>query len=154
MNILDRIQIKSSVDVAQIVVRLEKEFAIKATDENQKFIYWALFDTQSMIFNITHRNRIISEMESLWVRMTKDYWYLCGNDKKILNQTEETKNNSMDNSSKVESISVGDAVVKFADNNNVTIDNITYKTGTIEFADEVLKKRYSSELYRFRKMRW
>ena len=95
-------------------------------------------------------------MYSIWVDMTIDYWYLNGFDKKISKLSVDTEQETKSNNAnvKIKSIKRGDTETSFSENNNeTTINGVTYKTGTIEYDEDLLLNKYLKRLYKFRLLR-
>lgn len=154
MAILDKIKKQSRINVNEVIDILKGE--LKVTDDTIEKLHYSLYATLQLILNKTNRIYIIEDMFTLWVDMTKDYWRLNRYDK-ISNSLETDEQN--DEELKIKSIERGDTKIDFRDSNNETIINgVTYKTGTIEYDDDLLLNKYMKRLYKFRllgnKRRW
>lgn len=155
MTIIDKIKQQSRINVDEVTERLIREFKIEDNEESKIMLYDAMYGTLQIILNKTNRDYIIEDMYSLWVDMTIDYWYLNGFDKKYLEsiKKEETTQNN-DTNIKIKSIKRGDTETSFAENNNeTTVNGTVYKTGTINYDEDVLLERYIKRLYGFRLLR-
>jgi len=158
MAILDKIKGQSRINVNEVIDILKSE--LKVTDDTIEKLHYSLYATLQFILNKTNRIYIIEDMFTLWVDMTKDYWFLNGYDK-INNSSadKEQANKQDDEGLKVKRIERGDTNIEFRDSNNeTTINGVTYKTGTIEYDDDLLLNKYLKRLYKFRllgnKRRW
>lgn len=158
MAILDKIKKQSRINVNEVIDILKGE--LKVTDDTIEKLHYSLFATLQLILNKTNRIYIIEDMFTLWVDMTKDYWFLNRYDK-VHNSSkdEEQAEQQYDEGLKVKSIERGDTKIDFRDSNNeTTINGVTYKTGTIEYDDDILLNKYMKRLYKFRllgnKRRW
>ena len=134
MSIIEKIKRKSRINIDDVVERLRREFNITDKEEINTRLYDALYETLQLILNTTNRDYIIEDMYSIWVDMTIDYWYLNGFDKKISKLSVDTEQETKSNNAnvKIKSIKRGDTETSFSENNNeTTINGVTYKTGTI-----------------------
>ncbi len=161
MSIIEKIKRKSRINIDDVVERLRREFNITDKEEINTRLYDALYETLQLILNTTNRDYIIEDMYSIWVDMTIDYWYLNGFDKKISKLSVDTEQETKSNNAnvKIKSIKRGDTETSFSENNNeTTINGVTYKTGTIEYDEDLLLNKYLKRLYKFRllkrKRRW
>lgn len=161
MSIIEKIKQKSRINIDDVVERLRREFNITDKEEINTRLYDALYETLQLILNTTNRDYIIEDMYSIWVDMTIDYWYLNGFDKKISKLSVDTEQETKSNNAnvKIKSIKRGDTETSFSENNNeTTINGVTYKTGTIEYDEDLLLNKYLKRLYKFRllkrKRRW
>jgi len=160
MDILDKIKSQSRIDVNEVIEILKRE--LKVTDYTIEKLNYSLYATLQIILNKTNRIYIIEDMFTLWVDMTKDYWVLNRYDKigsSIKNEEQEKTDKQADEGLKVKRIERGDTNIEFRDSNNeTTINGITYKTGTIEYDEDLLLNKYLKRLYKFRllgnKRRW
>lgn len=158
MAILDKIKKQSRINVNEVIDILKGE--LKVTDETIEKLHYSLFATLQLILNKTNRIYIIEDMFTLWVDMTKDYWFLNRYDKVHNSSKDEEQAEQQDDEGlKVKSIERGDTKIDFRDSNNeTTINGVTYKTGTIEYDDDILLNKYMKRLYKFRllgnKRRW
>lgn len=158
MTILDKIKKQSRINVNEVIDILKGE--LKVTDETIEKLHYSLFATLQLILNKTNRIYIIEDMFTLWVDMTKDYWFLNRYDKVHNSSKDEEQAEQQDDEGlKVKSIERGDTKIDFRDSNNeTTINGVTYKTGTIEYDDDILLNKYMKRLYKFRllgnKRRW
>lgn len=158
MAILDKIKKQSRINVNEVIDILKGE--LKVTDETIEKLHYSLFATLQLILNKTNRIYIIEDMFTLWVDMTKDYWFLNRYDKVHNSSKDEEQAEQQDDEGlKVKSIERGDTKIDFRDSNNeTTINGVTYKTGTIEYDDDMLLNKYMKRLYKFRllgnKRRW
>lgn len=149
MNIKKEIQKKVAFDIEDLIVRLKDDFGIK--NKNIDKVEETLFDTLNIILNTIHQRKLPKELYTVWYRMTKDYWDLNGYSKYSNNEDDQ----SSDSNKQIKSITVGDTTTTFADNSTqVKINGVTYNTGTVDFDDDILVKKYKKELYNFRKLRW
>lgn len=146
MAILDKIKKQSRINVNEVIDILKSE--LKVTDDRLEKLHYSLYATLQLILNKTNRIYIIEDMFTLWVDMTIDYWRLNRYDK-INNFLETDEQN--DEELKIKSIERGDTKIDFRDSNNeTTINGVTYKTGTIEYDDDLLINKYMKRLYKFR----
>ena len=158
MAILDKIKKQSRINVNEVIDILKGE--LKVTDDTIEKLHYSLFATLQLILNKTNRIYIIEDMFTLWVDMTKDYWFLNRYDKVHNSSKDEEQAEQQDDEGlKVKSIERGDTKIDFRDSNNeTTINGVTYKTGTIEYDDDMLLNKYMKRLYKFRllgnKRRW
>lgn len=156
MSIIEKIKQKSRINIDDVVERLRREFNITDKEEINTRLYDALYETLQLILNTTNRDYIIEDMYSIWVDMTIDYWYLNGFDKKISKLSVDTEQETKSNNAnvKIKSIKRGDTETSFSENNNeTTINGVTYKTGTIEYDEDLLLNKYLKRLYKFRLLR-
>lgn len=106
-----------------------------------------------IILDVTHQPKVPSELYTTWLRMTKDYWYLNGFDK--LNKSEGETEDKSKEKREIQSISIGDTKTTFVDKSSqISINGVTYSTGTINYSEDALIEKYKKDLYRHRKMRW
>lgn len=158
MTILDKIKKQSRINVNEVIDILKSE--LKVTDDRLEKLHYSLFATLQLILNKTNRIYIIEDMFTLWVDMTKDYWFLNRYDKVHNSSKDEEQAEQQDDEGlKVKRIERGDTNIEFRDSNNeTTINGVTYKTGTIEYDDDILLNKYMKRLYKFRllgnKRRW
>lgn len=155
MAIIDKIKQQSRINIDEVTERLIREFKIEDNEESKILLYDAMYGTLQIILNKTNRDYIIEDMYSLWIDMTIDYWYLNGFDKKYFKpiETDETKQNDNTNI-KIKSIKRGDTETSFVENNNeTTINGRVYKTGTINYDEDLLLNKYLKRLYGFRLLR-
>ena len=149
MNIKKEIQKKVAFDIEDLIVRLKDDFGIK--NKNIDKVEETLFDTLNIILNTIHQRKLPMELYTVWYRMTKDYWDLNGYSKYSNSEDDQ----SSDSNKQIKSITVGDTTTTFADNSTqVKINGVSYNTGTVDFDDDILVKKYKKELYNFRKLRW
>lgn len=149
LNIKKEIQKKVTFNIEELIVRLKDDFGIK--NKNSDKVEESLFDTLNIILNTIHQCKLPKELYTVWYRMTKDYWDLNGYSKYSNNEDDQ----SSDSNKQIKSITVGDTTTTFADNSTqVKINGVTYNTGTVDFDDDILVKKYKKELYNFRKLRW
>lgn len=152
MTILERMKSQSRINVDEVIERLTKEFKI-SSDEGKEQVNYALYSTLQLILNTTNRDYLIEDMYSLWVDMTKDYWYLNGYDKQYNSNNTNTEEQSSNADVKIKSIKRGDTETTFAETKNqTTINGVTYQTGTINFDEDALVNKYIKRLYKFRKL--
>lgn len=153
MTILERMKSQSRINVDEVIERLTKEFKV-TSDEGKEQVNFALYSTLQLILNTTNRDYLIEDMYSLWVDMTKDYWYLNGYDKQYnSSNNENTEEQSSNADVKIKSIKRGDTETTFVESKNqTTINGVTYQTGTINFDEDTLTKKYIKRLYKFRKL--
>ncbi len=159
MTIIDKIKKQSRINVDEVIETLKKQLKIENDDVIEQ-LYYSLYATLQIILNTTNRLCIIEDMYTLWVDMTKDYWHLNGyNATNNSSDDTEQEKQTTDEDLKVKSIERGDTKIDFRESNNeTTINGVTYKTGTIEYDEDVLINRYQKRLYKFRllgkKRRW
>lgn len=152
MTILERIKSQSRINVDEVIERLTKEFKVMS-NEGKEQVNFALYSTLQLILNTTNRDYLIEDMYSLWVDMTKDYWYLNGYDKQYNSNNTSTEEQSSNVDVKIKSIKRGDTETTFVETKNqTTINGVTYQTGTINFDEDTLTKKYIKRLYKFRKL--
>ena len=115
---LEEIYNKTNIDMTAFIKRLEIELSINGIkDEEKKKIASAqlvcsIYDTMIIILGKTHQEKILNELYTTWLRMTKDYWYLNKYDKLFVKNIDI---NSDENSNlKIKSIQVGDTTTTFA----------------------------------------
>lgn len=159
MAIIDKIKSKSRINVNEITTLLKKD--LNVDDNGLEDLYYSLYATLQLILNTTNRDYIIEDMFTLWVDMTKDYWFLNRYDKKQSSSSGESEEESQaeDEGLKVKRVERGDTNIEFRDSNNeTTINGVTYKTGTIDYDEDMLLNKYLKRLYKFRllgrKRRW
>lgn len=154
MSILGKIKEKSiNIEIEELIQRLILELGIKEDENSNTLLYNALYHTLLIILDTTHLKKIIEPLYPTWVDMTKDYWWLSGCDK-ILNKVNQEESNTT-KKRKVKSIQVGDTTTTFVDDsNNIEINGNIYKTGTINFDDNILINKYSEALYRNRRFNY
>lgn len=153
MTIIEKIKSQSRINVDEVLERLSKEFKV-TSDDGKEQINFALYSTLQLILNTTNRDYLIEDMYSIWVEMTKDYWYLNGYDKKY-NSSNSTNIEEQSNNAdvKIKSIKRGDTETTFMETKNqTTINGTTYQTGTINFDEDALINKYIKRLYKFRKL--
>lgn len=156
---LEEIYNKTNIDMTAFIKRLEIELSINGIkDEEKKKIASAqlvcsIYDTMIIILGKTHQEKILNELYTSWLRMTKDYWYLNKYDKLFVKNIDI---NSDENSNlKIKSIQVGDTTTTFADTSSqIEINGTTYNTGTVDFDEDILVEKYKKALYENRRMRW
>lgn len=156
---LEEIYNKTNIDMTAFIKRLEIELSINGIkDEEKKKIASAqlvcsIYDTMIIILGKTHQEKILNELYTTWLRMTKDYWYLNKYDKLFVKNIDI---NSDENSNlKIKSIQVGDTTTTFADTSSqIEINGTTYNTGTVDFDEDILIEKYKKALYENRRMRW
>ena len=156
---LEEIYNKTNIDMTAFIKRLEIELSINGIkDEEKKKIASAqlvcsIYDTMIIILGKTHQEKILNELYTTWLRMTKDYWYLYKYDKLFVKNIDI---NSDENSNlKIKSIQVGDTTTTFADTSSqIEINGTTYNTGTVDFDEDILVEKYKKALYENRRMRW
>lgn len=153
MTIIEKIKSQSRINVDEVIERLLKEFKV-TSDDGKEQINFALYSILQLILNTTNRDYLIEDMYSIWVEMTKDYWYLNGYDKKY-NSSNSTNIEEQSNNAdvKIKSIKRGDTETTFMETKNqTTINGTTYQTGTINFDEDALINKYIKRLYKFRKL--
>ena len=149
MEVVEKLKNRTNIDVDQLIERLSKELSSKDTSQ----IEYALYDTLIIILDVTHQQKVPSELYTTWLRMTKDYWYLNGFDK--LNKSEGETEDKSKEKREIQSISIGDTKTTFVDKSSqISINGVTYSTGTINYSEDALIEKYKKDLYRHRKMRW
>ena len=149
MEVVEKLKNRTNIDVDQLIERLSKELSSKDTSQ----IEYALYDTLIIILDVTRQPKVPSELYTTWLRMTKDYWYLNGFDK--LNKSEGETEDKSKEKREIQSISIGDTKTTFVDKSSqISINGVTYSTGTINYSEDALIEKYKKDLYRHRKMRW
>lgn len=152
MTILERMKSQSRINVDEVIERLTKEFKV-TSDEGKEQVNFALYSTLQLILNTTNRDYLIEDMYSLWVDMTKDYWYLNWYDKQYNSNNTNSEEQSSNADVKIKSIKRGDTETTFVETKNqTTINGVTYQTGTINFDEDALRNKYIKRLYKFRKL--
>lgn len=155
MTTLEKIETKvTRIDIDELIKRLRLELKIpndETTKENaQMLLEYAIYDTLSLILDVTHLKKLDDSLESIWISMIKDYWYLNKYDK-LANPNEE----DIDDNLEVSSIKEGDTQVNFSSTSStININGTKYSTGTINFDKNILIEKYKKDLYRHRKFRW
>jgi hypothetical protein len=155
MTTLEKIKAKvTHIDIEELIKRLELELKIQNDDKTknsaQTLLEYAIYDTLSLILDVTHLRKIDDSLYSIWVSMIKDYWYLNKYDE-LINQSEEDDDNNLE----VSSIKEGDTQVNFSSTSStININGTKYSTGSISFDINILKEKYKKDLYRHRKFRW
>ena len=155
MDTLRIIKGRTKIDIDYLISRLKKELNI--AEDDYELIINSLYDTMIIILDKTHQPKVPNGLFTTWIRMTKDYWYLNGFNKLIKNNNENNPEEGKNevNSAIIEEVKIGDTTTKFAnETNSVEINGVKYKTGTIEYSEDVLVEKYKKDLYRHRKMRW
>lgn len=156
---LEEIYNKTNIDMTAFIKRLEIELSINGIKDEEKKkmasaqLVCSIYDTMIIILGKTHQEKILNELYTTWLRMTKDYWYLNKYDKLFVKNIDI---NSDENSNvKIKSIQVGDTTTTFADTSSqIEINGTTYNTGTVDFDEDILVEKYKKALYENRKMRW
>ena len=154
MAVLEKIKNRTKIDVDLLKKRLIKELNIdeKNSDAVEQLEY-SLFDILVIILDTIHQPKVPEGLYTTWLRMTKDYWYLNGYNKKF-DKTAEGESSS-NSKAKIKSLQIGDTTTTFSDpTSQVEINGITYGTGTVEYSEDALIEKYKKDLYRHRKMRW
>ena len=169
MTILEQIKSKTNIDVDNMLIkRLCKELKLPKqkiednegniietdyTEESIEQLEYDIFDILMIILDNTNLYKVPKEMYATVIDMTKDYWYLNKHDKLFLSEEERKKEN--EEQLKVKSIAVGDTTTTFSDKQSqVTINGVTYSTGTIDFNKNTLEEKYKEAFYRHRQPRW
>lgn len=138
-------KLDDEIDIDYLIKRLGKE--LNTEKEN---LYEIVLDVVIIILDYTNQGKMKFLQSTMLLNMIKDYYSLKGYDK--LDFEEGNKDNS---NIKVKSISVGDTTTTFVDEQSqITINGITYNSGTIEFDKNILLEKYAEELNRHRKIRW
>ena len=156
---LEEIYNKTNIDMTAFIKRLEIELSIVGIQDEEKKkmanaqLICSIYDTMIIILGKTHQEKILNELYTTWLRMTKDYWYLNKYDKLFVKNIDI---NSDENSNlKIKSIQVGDTTTTFADTSSqIEINGTTYNTGTVDFDEDILVEKYKKDLYENRRMRW
>ena len=149
MEVVEKLKNRTNIDVDQLIERLSKELSSKDTSQIEN----ALYDTLVIILDVTHQPKVPSGLYTTWLRMTKDYWYLNGFDK--LNKNDGETEDKSKEKREIQSISIGDTKTTFVDKSSqISINGVTYSTGTINYSEDALIEKYKRDLYRHRKMRW
>ena len=155
MTTLEKIETKvTRIDIDELIKRLRLELKIpndETTKDNaQMLLEYAIYVTLSLILDVTHLKKLDDSLESIWISMIKDYWYLNKYDK-LANPNEE----DIDDNLEVSSIKEGDTQVNFSSTSStININGTKYSTGTINFDKNILIEKYKKDLYRHRKFRW
>ena len=156
---LEEIYNKTNIDMTAFIKRLEIELSINGIkDEEKKKIASAqlvcsIYDTMIIILGKTHQEKILNELYTTWLRMTKDYWYLNKYDKLFVKNIDINSDENFN--LKIKSIQVGDTTITFADTSSqIEINGTTYNTGTVDFDEDILVEKYKKALYENRRMRW
>lgn len=148
MEIKDKIQCKSRINVDEVISRLKGE--LKVSENGKEQLSYSLYATLQLILSITNRICLIEDMYSIWIDMTKDYWKLNGYEKKYNSAINSEQENS-NKSNNIKSIKRGDTETTFVDEQNqIEIDGVKYQTGTIEYDEDILLNKYKKRLYKFR----
>lgn len=146
-----KIQSKLFFNIEYVKARLQKE--TKCQDEET--IYNVLYDVIMIILNYTHLNKIPDELETILLEIAKDYYFLNGFNDINDSSNGENEENIISNGQTIKSIQRLNEKIEFNEESNITkINGRNYSTGTIEFDEDTLLKKYSNRLNRFRKMRW
>ncbi len=156
---LEEIYNKTNIDMTAFIKRLEIELSINGIKDEEKKkmasaqLVCSIYDTMIIILGKTHQEKILNELYTTWLRMTKDYWYLNKYDKLFVKNIDI---NSDENSNvKIKSIQIGDTTTTFADTSSqIEINGTTYNTGTVDFDEDILVEKYKKALYENRRMRW
>ena len=156
---LEEIYNKTNIDMTAFIKRLEIELSIVGIQDEEKKkmasaqLVCSIYDTMIIILGKTHQEKILNELYTTWLRMTKDYWYLNKYDKLFVKNIDI---NSDENSNlKIKSIQIGDTTTTFADTSSqIEINGTTYNTGTVDFDEDILVEKYKKALYENRRMRW
>lgn len=156
---LEEIYNKTNIDMTAFIKRLEIELSINGIEDAEKKkiasaqLVCSIYDTMIIILGKTHQEKILNELYTTWLRMTKDYWYLNKYDKLFVKNIDIS---SDENSNlKIKSIQVGDTTTTFADTSSqIEINGTTYNTGTVDFDEDILVEKYKKDLYENRRMRW
>ena len=135
---LEEIYNKTNIDMTAFIKRLEIELSINGIKDEEKKkmasaqLVCSIYDTMIIILGKTHQEKILNELYTTWLRMTKDYWYLNKYDKLFVKNIDI---NSDENSNvKIKSIQIGDTTTTFADTSSqIEINGTTYNTGTVDF---------------------
>lgn len=156
---LEEIYNKTNIDMTAFIKRLEIELSINGIkDEEKKKIASAqlvcsIYDTMIIILGKTHQEKILNELYTTWLRMTKYYWYLNKYDKLFVKNIDINSDENFN--LKIKSIQVGDTTTTFADTSSqIEINGTTYNTGTVDFDEDILVEKYKKALYENRRMRW
>ena len=146
-----KIQSKLFFNIEYVKARLQKE--TKCQDEET--IYNVLYDVIMIILNYTHLNKIPDELETILLEIAKDYYFLNGFNDINDSSNGENEEKIISNGQTIKSIQRLNEKIEFNEESNITkINGRNYSTGTIEFDEDTLLKKYSNRLNRFRKMRW
>lgn len=156
---LEEIYNKTNIDMTAFIKRLEIELSINGIKDEEKKkmanaqLICSIYDTMIIILGKTHQEKILNNLYTTWLRMTKDYWYLNKYDKLFVKNIDI---NSDENSNlKIKSIQIGDTTTTFADTSSqIEINGTTYNTGTVDFDEDILVEKYKKALYENRRMRW
>lgn len=156
---LEEIYNKTNIDMTAFIKRLEIELSIVGIQDEEKKkmanaqLICSIYDTMIIILGKTHQEKILNNLYTTWLRMTKDYWYLNKYDKLFVKNIDI---NSDENSNlKIKSIQIGDTTTTFADTSSqIEINGTTYNTGTVDFDEDILVEKYKMALYENRRMRW
>lgn len=154
MSILEKLNNKSvNIEIEELIQRLILELGLNDNEDSKKLLYNALYHTLIIILDITHLKKVTEALYPTWVDMTKDYWALNGYTNILNKKSQQESSNTKKR--KVKSIAVGDTTTTFVDDsNNIEINGIIYKTGTINFDKNILIDKYSEALYRNRRFNY
>lgn len=154
MSVLEEIKNRTNINVELLKKRLIRELNVdEKEDKATEQVEYALYDTFILILDKIQQPRVPVGLQTTWLRMTKDYWYLNGYNKLFVKKDEEES--SAASQAKVKSLQIGDTTTTFYDpSSQVEINGITYNTGTVEYSEDALVEKYKKELYKYRKMRW
>lgn len=159
MTTLEKIKSKViRIDINELIERLKIELKIKEESEDtssktkaQTLLEYSLYDTLLIILDVTHLKKIDESLYSIWINMTKDYWYMNKYNKLINSSSDEEDEDDLE----VSSIKEGDTQVNFSSNSStININGTRYTVGTINFDENILRNKYEDDLYRHRKLRW
>ena len=146
-----KIQSKLSFKMEYVKERLAKETNCKDEDN----IYNILYDVIMMILNHIHLNKVPERLETTLLEMCKDYYFLNGFDNANNSDSGESGGNIINDSQTVKSIQRLNEKIEFNEASNMTkINGRNYSTGTIEFDEDILLKKYRKRLNSFRNLRW
>ncbi len=146
-----KLKSKLDFDISNSYTRFKAE-----TGANDDTIIYNIFnDVAQLILNYIHKKSVCRDLESDFYAMSKDFYYLNGYDKVSNSSENNTNNDESLIDIGVKSISRGNEKIEFNEPKNITkIAGVNYNTGTINFDEDILLKKYSKRLNKFRQMRW
>lgn len=165
MTILEQIKSKTNIDVESMLIerlcvelRLPKgvtstgkQMNMDYTEESMQQLEYDIFDVLMIILDNTNLYKVPKEMYATVINMVKDYWSLNNHDLLFLTDEEKKQNEAL----KIKSITVGDTTTTFSDKQSqITINGVSYNTGTIDFAKNILQEKYKEDFYRHRRIPW
>lgn len=166
MTLLEQIKGKTNIDVESMLIeRLCVELSLPKGVVNNKSnktdigyleeavqqLEYDILDVLMIILDHTNLRKVPKEMYATVVNMVKDYWSLNHHDRLFLTEEEKKSREEL----QVKSISIGDTTTTFSDKQSqITINGVSYNTGTVDFAKNILQEKYKEDFYRHRRMAW